>query len=556
MQNKLWLGVCAALAAVLSSWQANASGAARVSADYNTPSSFTCGIQEAVDSLQGKGGTVYIPEGVHILQNPVILTDGVKLAGSGAGTVLRKAPLIVALLAQDARKGQKFVVVEDASELRAGLAVVLGEAGNLATPWRGFHTITKIVDGNRVYLKCQNADALLYDYSVDKGARLMTHSMGIRPAANCIISDLSLDGAADAQMPEEAGAFVALYTMTNGIYPLMSGTRVERCRIYNWLFDGIGVNSLESVTVRGCDIFNNRGNGIHVGGGPRTIINQNNIYGNHRSGVYFCLHNRGLIVTENLIYENREGIGGINSPALKHHRSQDTLSIISNNIIYRNKGPGITSFWKYHDDFVMGGPRNFIISGNIIENNLSDPPRGDPLAGIVLVNAEDCIVTGNLVTDDRDTWHSRISSDVRPGDQTVRIPRERSEHMVDARFPGEGASLRIEDTEGGEEFIVAGVALQGREYEVLLKEPLRREYRADRQARIAGVKKQDWGILCVWDKEKGRNRGNIIANNIVSGNRVGGIFWAGEEMEVAGNLGKVIVMDESRPLKEQVVRTP
>jgi parallel beta-helix repeat protein len=62
----------------------------RISTDYDSAASETCGINEAVDSLSAGGGAVFIPPGLHDLYNAIKLTKNkVMYFGAGPSTILR-----------------------------------------------------------------------------------------------------------------------------------------------------------------------------------------------------------------------------------------------------------------------------------------------------------------------------------------------------------------------------------------------------------------------------------------------------------------------------------
>src|SRR5215510_14618781 len=83
-------------------------------------------LQAAVDSVARLGGgTVRILPGTYLLRNSVFLRSGVRLVGSGAEAVLRKAPSVSNRLAADADWYDQEVTLVDAADYELGDGVCL-----------------------------------------------------------------------------------------------------------------------------------------------------------------------------------------------------------------------------------------------------------------------------------------------------------------------------------------------------------------------------------------------------------------------------------------------
>lgn len=214
---------------------------------FNTEKSLTSGIQEAIDSLPKEGGTVHVPAGIHVLHRPVVLKPRTRLVGAGRGTVLKKDAAFLVKLAEDAQRDREFVVVEEASKIRVGACVVVGD--------RRFHpsishamTVTRI-QGKKVFLKriLDDNARLGHDVAVDRGACLMNLFVVIKPDVDCVVTDMELDGNASEQMTDyltKSDVFTGYGMLWAGLYPA-DGITIERC----WVHDcGIGRSRLPSRT--------------------------------------------------------------------------------------------------------------------------------------------------------------------------------------------------------------------------------------------------------------------------------------------------------------------
>ena len=376
-----------ALGSVVNSAQP-ASGATHKTATANVAhfqgvQSMTGGIQEAVDSLPVTGGIVTIPPGSYLLRSYIRLRDNVSLIGSGASTLLKKDDDFRIPIVEDAKKGQKYIVVEDASSLAVGMGIMILDGKN--NFWWSCYRITKI-DGNKVFPEgaYSGRNKLAKDLLVSENARVQHQfpMICISGSKNNLIRDLTIDGNRSKQLPDSTGA-----GMGCGIFPMGDHSKVENCWICNMSRDGITYNTRVSGVVSNCIIHDNNRDGIHLGGGAEALITGNEIYNNGYAGIYFCSGNWHCRISNNLIHDNgKYGIGGIALPVSKKYQpdkiEEDWFSIISNNVIYRNREVGIHAHTSY----------GFVITGNIVKDNG---------AGICLYRAQRTIVSNNHCFDHR-----------------------------------------------------------------------------------------------------------------------------------------------------------
>lgn len=521
--------------------------------DPAEPGSMTCGIQEALDQLPEGGGAVYIPVGVHVVRATIRMKPNTTLMGAGKGSIIRKDPAWIVYLTEDVSKTskQEYVVVADASALKPKMSVCVG---NLAGS--GGEGIVERIEGNKVFIRAgyrgwveRKAWTPSRELLLARKAAMFNGFPILRMSSACVLSDLALDGNKAAQTIRNEPLYKTYEPWWQRLRcaPYIDGhSRIERC----WIYDtpGVAVSLGGPAVVQDCDISGSW-QGIHLGGGPHAKIINNTIHDNETSGISFCLGNYGLIVQGNHIHHNGEGISAL-GVALDDRpgRNGDHFSIISDNVIYHNNGPGIASGQG------RLGPCDFVISGNIVYNN-NQCDRGQVgkhqvPAGISLFNAQRCVIMGNRCFDDQDKYLGILAESVSAGalelpDMGDRIPiwMERWTNIV----------VTIRGPSGSE--VQTAVAWSGRPnwrenkrlpYALVLAAPLARDYPSGTEVIVRNT--QVWGLF-VGGPESSEN---IVANNLCAGNRVGGLLWSGRGLALSGNLGTVIEMDAAKTLVENV----
>ncbi|MBI3948340.1 MAG: right-handed parallel beta-helix repeat-containing protein [Armatimonadetes bacterium] len=497
-----------------------------------TPDSPTGGIQEAIDRLPPGGGAVFVPGGTYLLHRPVILRPGVKLTGAGKATVLRKDAGILEPLAADARKGDEYVTVKDASRLREGMAVAIGDRQHPANIWSGLFLVNRI-EGTRLYVTHLGGGGLRYDVSVADEACLMNLFMLIKPAAGCLIADMELDGNDGEQMVAEALRYGWPYGMLwCGVYPC-NQVKITNCWVHNC---GIGIHVNGSdVEISHCLVYDNRADGIHCGGGPGSFISHNRVYGNKAAGISFCFGNRGLIISENRIYDNLAGIYALGNGDPANDTTADRFTIICNNVIERNRQGGLQSG--------QGpiGPQDFVFSGNIVKDNNRSGDRGTGPhrvpAGISLYNAKRCVITGNRCLDTQDAFPRALRAEAAAGSTSLSLTSDIA-HLF------QGGDVVTVSREGAPPETHHLAAVSGAD--LALAEKLESGFTAG--ATVRGVKSQQWGIFVGGPEAEG----NVVTGNVCTGNAIGGILWQGKSTTVSGNVGETVAMDGRRSLAENV----
>ncbi|MBI3946392.1 MAG: right-handed parallel beta-helix repeat-containing protein [Armatimonadetes bacterium] len=544
-----------------------------VATDFATPDSVTGGIQEAVDALPPEGGEVYVPAGTHVIGRTLIIKDGVTLSGAGPGSIIKKNAAFRVNLVEDARKGHDYVVVDDVSRLKPGMAFFAVDKKHRA----GIYSMAKFfaidrIEGSRVYLKrfySQGAGGLVKqgdrvvlkrlqegeggledDLTVADEACLVNWFSMARPGDRVTICDLALNGNREEQLPELVRAYGG--GIHHGIQRGGSHWRIERILVYGTAL-GINVGGYDKV-VHNCEFFDNWFDGIHSGGGIRVAITGNRIYRNG-NGIRFCKgydFNANVIVSGNIIFGNYIGIDWLGG--------EDRNITISGNQIYRNCFGGIVSGTGLGQgkEGRTYGARNIVISDNAVYSNCQERDyrirasggRDLAPAGMVLVNLTNSVVTGNRVYDELGEYVLKIRERAEAGQKRVNASWGYGRSIAPAVLMS-GDHILISDGSHQEFHQVVDPGTRrpmgdGAPHPLLiLADPLAFTYEPEKtEIRIVGS--QPWGIFIGGPEA----RGNVVANNVVSGNSVGGILWDGEDTVVQNNTGPVARLDLDRTLEE------
>ena len=120
---------------------------------FHSTKSPTSGIQEAIDSLDGRGGRVRIPSGKWKLTRSVQVPSGVSLVGDGPSTILFISPLKVGALAKDIRKGGRVITLKGNVPFRVGQEI--GVSDEVRGGWWGTHGLVEKIDGPQVTLSAR-----------------------------------------------------------------------------------------------------------------------------------------------------------------------------------------------------------------------------------------------------------------------------------------------------------------------------------------------------------------------------------------------------------------
>jgi len=525
--------------------------------EFPARESLTCGIQEAIDALPAAGGVVYIPSGTYTIDTSIVIRPKVTLRGDGRSTVLRQGPTFTAELAEDAVRGKNHVVVKDASRIRAGMLLSLGD-GSPTDSNHGMDFLVGAVDGTKVYYRFRpgslggSSIGVKDSYLVTKGARLVKSFSMLAPAHEVTIENLMLDGASKDQSQDRICFIMGNHTRARGIYPIGQARRIKvrQVTLKNWAYEPIGAEWEES-SITDCEIFDNPGYAIHFGPIKNVTVADCRLH-NNLGGIYWCSAGPGpIIVRNNFIYDNKgPALYGVNLNVGQTAQFEDKNILISGNAIYNNGGPGI-------DTSQMGGGRNMVISGNLIYNNVG--------CGIALMGARFCTVTGNRLFDDRVIYeNAALSEDAPAGAKTLKLRQFDMtgdppwESTVPPFRVGEEVVLRQNNGDEERNVVeqIAGLFVNrtcpGTGVTVTLKTPLRKAYRVAENARVSLPVRQKTGIVVAhhpWDKYVVVADHNVISGNNCAGSLVGISVVKGVQNQVFGNLGRIEETDAPPPGK-------
>jgi len=401
--------VCSVIAIVFAREQISAE-VVRVRYNKNSP---TLGIQEAVDSLSGKGGTVFIPAGHYILRCPVFLNEShnnLTITGEGEATILQTESYEYSLnLVVDGRTGHNFISVDDSSLVRVGDGLYIYENGN------DFGTGT-VVRVTGIHGKLLTLNRPLIDTYTVKNQAIARHIFNIffsHGVANLTIRNLKCIG----NLRKVAGTSS---WVGNSVFFLDGANiNVREVTVQDSPADGIYIGAHNGVKVVDCRLENIAQRGIHLAGHRGQQRMGGTVSGNTISkvgdyGIYFCDNCRGLVLKGNRIfdvgfyegpagmttctispvdmartgllknlfpaYTKPAGIGGLGAGG-------DADNVIAENIIYRIKGSGI-AFQRWTEENQPG--RNMVITGNNIFN-VAGP-------GIFVHGGYGILVSGNSIS--------------------------------------------------------------------------------------------------------------------------------------------------------------
>ena len=494
--------------------------------DFQNVPSLTSGIQEAMDSLPDTGGMVFVPPGTYLLHRPIALRANSVLMGAGKSTILKKDDEFCLRLTEDAKKGQDYILVKDASKVTLGIQVVVGDDKPHRRITYYTRATVKAVEGNRIILSSK----MIRDYVREADARMMNQFPIVIPGQNTITRDLAMNGNR-ANQSQRRDKDLAGWEST-GVWGMGGSCKVVNCWIYDMFQDGIMYCSYDSGVVADCTIYGCGNMGIHLGGGPKAIITGNEIYNNSSDGIFFCYGNWGVVIDGNLVHHNAgQGIGGIGTGNPEMDRTHDRYSVISNNMIFHNGHNGI---------YTSGEARDFVITGNICMDNGQDTGQA---AGISLVEVSGMVVSGNRCLDDQDYWVRPLLQDARAGQNQV-IIKETGGGRCALEV---GQKIRISSGQASEVHAIASIKPGGGGYALSLEAKLQGNYTAEPDGKVVPLKTQAWGIIEGWSKDA--NTGNVIMGNICNGNLMGGILWVGTDTQVQGNVGTVVKIEEKKSRK-------
>jgi len=307
-------------------------------------------IQAAVDHVaRFGGGTVRITAGTYRLRNAVYLQSGVNLIGDGPATVLIKEPSATTSLLVDSDWYDQEITVKEDVGFRLGDGVCLRTRNDKT--------------GQRTVLKRTLVARTGNRYKLDKPLRENLWQLEHATVSSLFpilsgtdiekirIENLMLDGNRQ-QNDELDGNYAGCIWMQD-----CQDIQIRGVTAHNYHGDGISWQICHEVIVENCISENHSGFGLHPGSGSqRTVIRHNTLRGNG-IGLFFCWGVKYGLAEGNTIDGNRIGI------SIGH---RDTDNLVTGNTIQNSSATGLLFRPERGPDFA--GHRNRIENNKFIDN--------------------------------------------------------------------------------------------------------------------------------------------------------------------------------------------
>lgn len=322
-------------------------------------------IQAGIDYLSRLGGgTLLLLPGEYLLQNALYLAPRTTLRGSGADTVLKKAPSVETNLLQDSDWFEYGVKVKDARGFSVGGGIMLrSSTGPGAWQYDVLQATITAVQDNTVFVD----RLILKNFWLDKQATASTIFPLITAdhADDVSVENLVLEG------NREENAHI------NGNFA--GAVFIQEC--HRWRFknviarnyngDGFSFQVCDDIRFQNCQALNNADLGFHPGSGSQRPVFRNCVAKGNRLGLFFCWGVSDGRVEDCALSDNRRyGI------SIGH---RDTDNVIRSCTIERNGQVGIL-FRKEANSF-LSGHRNRIENCLIRDNGSQQGGIGIDIQG-------------------------------------------------------------------------------------------------------------------------------------------------------------------------------
>jgi len=304
-------------------------------------------------------------------------------------------------LEKDLKKGESEVTFKNASMLRAGDEIALGEPGNDSRDRQAF---VKSVQGNVVTLETP-AQSDLGAWQGKGWMCVTAMPWALHPCihgwevADAAIRDLTIQGTG----LEPIHPALTRYTLSGIHFFTARRVSIERVAIRDWPADGFSIQTGEAVLVRDCEATNVLGNGFHPGTAISACLFEDCLGERCGSGFYFCWSNQGHTLRNCRFVKNRGGgITGLGNP-------NDHDNTIEECLIAENGGPGIE---------INGGQQSGnVIRDNTIENNSRAKAGQHPGIALYASTEDACkyTITGNTIRDTQEQPTQQVGIEERNG---------------------------------------------------------------------------------------------------------------------------------------------
>jgi hypothetical protein len=237
-------------------------------------------LQAGVDCLAARGGgTLEIAPGRYTMKNSLRLASGVRVVGSGARTVLVKAPGPESPLRIDCDWGQLKITPRNTRGFQVGMGVSVGDDGN-----PGWHVTTATVtaiERGVLYVDTH----MVGNYTTERngwvrGAIPVISGVDLQDAS---VENLVVDGNAGRNPPINGCRGAGIYMLR------ASRCAIAGCTVRNFNGDGISFQVDRDVIVDGCTVERVAGLGLHPGtGSARPVVMNCTLRRNGRDGLFLC----------------------------------------------------------------------------------------------------------------------------------------------------------------------------------------------------------------------------------------------------------------------------
>lgn len=338
-------------------------------------------LQAAVDSAaRNGGGTVRLLPGTWKLRNSVFLPTGVRLAGSGADTILTRPESITATLTADSDWYDQEITLSDSAGFQVGDGVLL----RAVNPHNGAATIIKRTltarSGNRFRLNNGLRENLWL--SGKPTCSTLYPLLTSEYTADVVIENLTLDGNRGQTEHLDGNYGGCIFLQDCNRYVIRGVT----ARNNNG--DGISFQICHDVRVENCHSHDNADLGVHPGSGSQRPVILNNRLERNSQGLFWCWGVKYGLAEGNQITENR--LYGV---SIGHN---DTDNVMRRNVIRRSGQFGV--LFRNEDRGLDFWPNRNVLEENLIE----DSGAAEGVAIEVQGRVRDLTFTGNTIRETRE----------------------------------------------------------------------------------------------------------------------------------------------------------
>ncbi len=327
-------------------------------------------IQAALDyCARIGGGIVKVLPGTYTCRNSIFLPSGSRLVGSGAESILKKAPMAKTGISADSDWFDQEITLADGSGFEVGDGVCL----ETINPHHGgmdvFRRTLVAREGNR--FKLDRGLRNNFCQSENPEVATLFPILTAEYESNIHIENITIDGnkSNNDNLNGNYGGGLFFQDCSDLTF------RNVIVREYNG--DGFSWQICHDVIAEDCTSLNNSDLGIHAGSGSQRSIIRNNTLDGNGIGLFFCWGARECIAEENrIVNTEREGV------SIGH---RDHYNLVRNNHIENSGTFGVL--------FRPERGEGYTATGNLIEGNTIINSGGDDGVAIEIQG----LTTGNTI---------------------------------------------------------------------------------------------------------------------------------------------------------------